>query len=73
MHRLSYSPMNELIIEIFLDMNISVSKTSNTRIQSYKHHGKDVDELRRRRNEYNVSLRKVLLNQNNKQLIIILF
>jgi hypothetical protein len=43
-------------------MNSSLSKNTNNRIQSYKHHGKDPDELRRRRNQYNVSLRKVLMN-----------
>lgn len=40
-------------------MNSSLSNTTNNRLQSYKHHGKDLDELRRRRNQYNVSLRKV--------------
>jgi hypothetical protein len=44
-------------------MNPSLSKNPNSRIQSYKHHGKDPDELRRRRNQYNVSLRKVQLNK----------
>ena len=44
-------------------MSSSLTKTTNNRIQSYKHHGKDADELRRRRNEYNVSLRKVEINK----------
>ncbi len=49
-------------------MNSSLSKNTNNRIQSYKHHGKDPDELRRRRNQYNVSLRKVyLINQKKKK------
>ncbi|CAF1168305.1 unnamed protein product [Rotaria sordida] len=39
-------------------MNSSLSKNTSSRIQSYKHHGKDSDELRRRRNQYNISLRK---------------
>lgn len=42
-------------------MNPSSSKTSSTRLQSYKHRGKDTDELRRRRNQHAVSLRKVEL------------
>jgi hypothetical protein len=50
-------------------MNSSLSKNTNNRIQSYKHHGKDPDELRRRRNQYNVSLRKVLTNQKQKEII----
>jgi hypothetical protein len=49
-------------------MNTSLSKNKNNRIQSYKHQGKDPDELRRRRNQYNVSLRKVLFYQKNKQI-----
>lgn len=43
-------------------MNSPLSKPIPSRIQSYKHHGKDADELRRRRNQYNISLRKVLIN-----------
>ncbi|CAF0900064.1 unnamed protein product [Adineta steineri] len=46
-------------------MNSSLPKNTNTRIQSYKHHGKDPDELRRRRNQYNVSLRK---NKRDEQI-----
>jgi len=58
------------IKDIFIDMNSSLSKNTNNRIQSYKHHGKDPDELRRRRNQYNVSLRKVyLINQKKKEII----
>ena len=40
-------------------MDSSSSKNAHTRLNSYKHHGKDPDELRRRRNQYNVTLRKV--------------
>ncbi|CAF0836096.1 unnamed protein product [Adineta steineri] len=39
-------------------MDSSASKNAHTRLNSYKHHGKDPDELRRRRNQYNVTLRK---------------
>lgn len=39
-------------------MDSSATKQSPGRIQAYKHHGKDADELRRRRNQYTVSLRK---------------
>ncbi|CAF1283799.1 unnamed protein product [Adineta ricciae] len=46
-------------------MNPSIPKNVNSRIQSYKHHGKDTDELRRRRNQYNVSLRK---NKRDEQI-----
>lgn len=46
-------------------MDPFLSKPTSSRIQSYKHHGKDSDELRRRRNQYNVSLRKVLINLDN--------
>ena len=42
-------------------MNSSLSKNLNSRFQSYKHHGKDSDELRRRRKQLDVSLRKVLM------------
>jgi hypothetical protein len=52
---------------VFIDMNSSLSKNSNSRLQSYKHHGKDCDELRRRRNQYNVSLRKVIINVKRKK------
>ncbi|CAF1102713.1 unnamed protein product [Rotaria sp. Silwood1] len=44
--------------QFIVDMNSSLSKNISSRIQSYKHHGKDPDELRRRRNQYNISLRK---------------
>lgn len=47
-------------------MDSSTSKKNNTRLNSYKHHGKDLDELRRRRNQYTVSLRKVLILKNLK-------
>jgi hypothetical protein len=50
-------------------MNPSISKNTNNRIQSYKHHGKDPDELRRRRNQYNVSLRKVWIKQQIQHII----
>ncbi|CAF2631363.1 unnamed protein product [Rotaria sp. Silwood2] len=39
-------------------MNSSLSKNTSSRIQSYKHRDKDSDELRRRRNQYTISLRK---------------
>lgn len=40
-------------------MDESDVRPNAARIQAYKHHGKDADELRRRRNQYTVSLRKV--------------
>ena len=42
-------------------MDSSPSKNTNTRLRSYKNHGKDSDEGRRRRNQDNVSLRKVFI------------
>ncbi|UJR25714.1 hypothetical protein I4U23_007065 [Adineta vaga] len=39
-------------------MDSSSSKSTQSRLSSYKHHGKDLDELRRRRNQSNISLRK---------------
>lgn len=52
--------MNEMLISMGFSLDMDPSKTTNNRFQSYKNHGKDADELRRRRNQYNVSLRKVL-------------
>ncbi|CAF1573806.1 unnamed protein product [Rotaria magnacalcarata] len=46
-------------------MNISLPKHTSSHFQSYKHHGKGPDELRRRRNQYNVSLRK---NKRDEQI-----
>ena len=48
-------------------MDSSTSKNTQTRLNSYKHHGKDPDELRRRRNQYNVSLRKVITKIENRR------
>jgi len=42
-------------------MDSSTSKSNHTRLNSYKHRGKGPDELRRQRNQYNVSLRKVFI------------
>jgi hypothetical protein len=38
----------------------SASKTTQSRFNSYKHHGKDPNELRRQRQQNNISLRKVI-------------
>ncbi|CAF2745241.1 unnamed protein product [Rotaria sp. Silwood2] len=47
-------------------MDSSTSKKlPHHRLSSYKYHGKDSDELRRRRNQYNVSLRK---NKRDEQI-----
>jgi hypothetical protein len=54
-------------------MNSSLSKNLNSRFQSYKHHGKDSDELRRRRNQFNVSLRKVLMIKSKNKKIRFIF
>ncbi|CAF1333900.1 unnamed protein product [Adineta ricciae] len=39
-------------------MDASSSKATSTRINSYKHHGKDLSELRRQRTQSNITLRK---------------
>ena len=41
-------------------MDSSTSKNTNSRLNSYKNHGKGPDDLRRQRNQYHVSLRKVI-------------
>ncbi len=40
-------------------MDSSTSKNTQSRLNSYKNRGKDSNELRRQRNQYHVSLRKV--------------
>jgi hypothetical protein len=45
-------------------MDSSASKNTTTRLNSYKHYGKDSNELRRQRNQYHVSLRKVFKFQS---------
>ena len=43
-----------------MDSSTSTSKNPQSRLKSYKHHGKDSNELRRQRHQNNVSLRKVI-------------
>lgn len=67
MRQLNYSSMNEMLTSMRFSLDMDPSKTTNNRFQSYKNHGKDAEELRRRRNQYNVSLRKVIHSNDLRQ------
>lgn len=53
--------------------NKSAYRKTMNRLQLYKHHGKDFDDLRRRRNETNISLRKVFSLSSRCFLFILVF
>jgi hypothetical protein len=55
-------------------MDSSTSKnTTQTRLNSYKNRGKDSNDIRRQRHQYNVSLRKVCKLKFQKKFLIYLF